>query len=62
MEKLLHLLRSDDGAITVDWVVLTAAILLLGILISLATFGGLREATEHLASYVASSVANAGQP
>ena len=37
--KLLRCFRSDDtGAITIDWVALTAGILLLGILVVFAIF------------------------
>ena len=34
MKRMLKMLRDDDGAVTVDWVVLTAAVVMLGMLIA----------------------------
>lgn len=47
MKKLLTKFRKDeDGAVTVDWVVLTAAMVLLGLLIMLAIGGGAENAAN----------------
>lgn len=61
MKRLLDLLRSEDGAVTVDWMMLTAAVLLLGVVTSISTFGKVVSATENLAAYISSSVVTAGQ-
>ncbi|WP_096785023.1 hypothetical protein [Rhodobacter sp. CZR27] len=61
MKRLFDLLRSEDGAVTVDWMMLTAAVLLLGVVTSISTFGKVVSATENLAAYISSSVAVAGQ-
>lgn len=34
MEHIRHFFRSEDGAVTVDWVVLTAGVVTLGIVVS----------------------------
>ena len=46
----------EDGAVTVDWVVLTAAIVGLGV----AVIGSVRTATTSLGTKISSAVA--GQP
>jgi len=38
MTKFMHFLRDDAGAVTIDWVALTAGILLLGIMVVYAIF------------------------
>ena len=38
MTKFLHFLRDDAGAVTIDWVALTAGILLLGIMVVYSIF------------------------
>ena len=38
MTKFIHFLRDDAGAVTIDWVALTAGILLLGIMVVYAIF------------------------
>ena len=40
MIKLSHFIEDDFGAITVDWVALTAGILLVGIMTIYAIYGG----------------------
>lgn len=40
MTKLVKFLRNEDGAVTIDWVALTAGILLLGIMVVYAIFNG----------------------
>ena len=48
----------EDGAVTVDWVVLTAAIVGLGIAVILAVRGG----TEDLAQDIGSTLSGADIP
>jgi Flp pilus assembly pilin Flp len=40
MTKFTKFLRDDAGAVTIDWVALTAGILLLGIMVVYAIFNG----------------------
>lgn len=40
MNKLINFLRDEDGAVTIDWVALTAGLLLLGIMVVYAIFNG----------------------
>jgi len=40
MTKFMQFLRSEDGAVTIDWVALTAGVLLLGIMVVYAIFNG----------------------
>lgn len=47
-------LRSEDGAVTVDWVVLTAAIVGLGVGVVMQ----LADSTENLATVVGDAVGN----
>jgi Flp pilus assembly pilin Flp len=49
-----HYFRSEDGAVTVDWVVLTAALAALGIATTLVVSGGV----ENISGDVASQMAN----
>ncbi len=48
----------EDGAVTVDWVVLTAAIVGLGIAVILAVRGG----TVDMASDIGTTLSNANVP
>lgn len=49
MKKIIANFRKDeDGAVTVDWVVLTAAMVLLGLLIMIAIGGGAENAANWL--------------
>ncbi len=51
MKKIIANFRKDeDGAVTVDWVVLTAAMVLLGLLIMIAIGGGAENAANWLKS------------
>lgn len=40
MRTLLHFIQNDSGAVTVDWVALTAGILVVGIMTVYAIFDG----------------------
>lgn len=55
MYSLENFIRSEDGAVTVDWVVLTAAIVGLGFAVMTSVGGG----TTTLADNVSSSLSGA---
>lgn len=50
-------LRDEDGAVTIDWVALTAGILLLGIAVVWAIF---RNGVEPLVSTIEANLSTAG--
>ena len=52
MNKLKSFYRDDDGAVTVDWVVLTAAVVGLVVLIAAAMQDGALGLADGLASYM----------
>ena len=53
MMKFLNKFRKDeDGAVTVDWVVLTAAVVLLGILALNFVRSGVGAASEEIDDYL----------
>ncbi|MFW8637072.1 hypothetical protein [Cribrihabitans pelagius] len=52
MKRLWSFLASDDGAITVDWVVLSAAIIGLAVLISGAMENGAMGLAQAMAAYM----------
>ena len=56
--SMLKYLRDDDGAVTVDWVVLTAAIVAINIGLIMAT---LEDGMEQNANYVGNAAANAAE-
>ncbi|MCE6951933.1 hypothetical protein LAZ40_19645 [Cereibacter sphaeroides] len=58
---MLAFFHSEDGAVTVDWVLLTAAVLLMGVVTSISAFSGIKTATRDLAAYIATSVESAGE-
>ena len=49
MFEFMRMLRDDDGAVTVDWVVLTAAVVILAI----GVVGGLSGAVDSLIGEIA---------
>lgn len=51
---LIKFLKDEDGAVTVDWVVLTAAIVGLGIAVLTSVSGG----TTSLADKISSNLSN----
>lgn len=52
MKKIWTFIASDDGAVTVDWVVLTAAMVGLAVLISSQMQDGVLGLTTALVSYM----------
>jgi len=59
MKKFVSLFRkSEDGAVTVDWVVLTAATMLLGVAIGATIHTSLTTATDNLAEDITSNTSN----
>lgn len=57
MYRFKEFLRDDAGAVTVDWVVLTAAVVGLGLLI----FSFVRPAVSNLAAAIEHELWHAGQ-
>ncbi|OWU71263.1 pilus assembly protein [Roseovarius sp. 22II1-1F6A] len=58
--NILNNFRNDeDGAVTVDWVVLTAAIVGLGIAVLTTVGGGINELSGDIASDVSSTAVGA---
>ena len=57
MTKFTHFLRDESGAVTIDWVALTAGILLLGITLVYAIFNN---GVSDLAGNINSNLANSG--
>jgi Flp pilus assembly pilin Flp len=56
MKRMLKMLRDEDGAVTVDWVVLTAAVVMLGMLIAPM----LKSPVSNLAEAIGDGVEEAG--
>ncbi len=52
MKALKNFLAQDDGAVTVDWVVLAAAAIVLAVLISTAMQDGALGLADGLAGYM----------
>ena len=48
--KLFNFAKNESGAVTVDWVVLTAAIVILGTGIFTAVQGGMTNASSDMAT------------
>ncbi|MEM8980142.1 MAG: hypothetical protein AAGD04_11705 [Pseudomonadota bacterium] len=46
--------RNEDGAVTVDWVMITAAVVGLAILVSMLVGGGARATADKISSNLAS--------
>jgi Flp pilus assembly pilin Flp len=61
--KLLNILKTfrndESGAVTVDWVVLTAAIVGLGLVVMTTVSGGLQEAATNISDDIKASTAPA---
>jgi hypothetical protein len=59
MTKFTEFFNDDAGAVTIDWVTLTAGILLLGIMVVYAIYnGGLSNLTPNVNSTLAGAPAN----
>lgn len=52
---IYNFLKSESGAVTVDWVVLTAAIVGLGVLVITTVAGGALDHSSGLNSHLASA-------
>jgi len=52
--KLFNFLKNEDGAVTVDWVVLTAAIVGLGIAVMASVGDGTTQLSDTISSNLAS--------
>lgn len=55
MKIMRIFLREEDGAVTVDWVALTAGVLLIGIFASFAISSSVPDLADHLSSYMANT-------
>ena len=65
MSKLVKLLKDDAGAVTIDWVALTAGILLLGIMVVYAIFNnGVSPLVDQINAALSSATTgvNTGSP
>ena len=51
--KLFNFLKNEDGAVTVDWVVLTAAIVGLGIAVMASVGDGTTQLSDKISSNLA---------
>lgn len=60
MECLKTFITDDDGAVTVDWVVLTAAIVGLGVVVCVQIAGGALDQSAGIGNYLSAS--NVGVP
>ncbi len=59
MTKFTEFFNDDAGAVTIDWITLTAGILLLGIMVVYAIYnGGLSNLTPNINSSLAGAPAN----
>lgn len=57
--KFARKVRNDeDGAVTVDWVVLTAAIVVLGGVVMAAISGGVEKAASNIGTYLSETAAD----
>ncbi|MFG6660998.1 hypothetical protein [Sulfitobacter sp. 915] len=54
--KMKRFARDEDGAVTVDWVVLTAAVVAL----AAVAFGSIETSTSNLATGIAAKITEAG--
>jgi len=55
MQMFQHWLRrlsSDEGAVTVDWVVLTALLVAIGMAVGTAIWGPTESAADRVANYI----------
>ena len=53
MKLFMNFMRDEDGAVTVDWVVLTAAIVGLGIAVLTSVSGGTTSLADKISSELA---------
>lgn len=61
MTNFVQFLRDEDGAVTIDWVALTAGILLLGIAVVYYIFeNGVSQAVQNISDNLSSASTGAG--
>lgn len=53
LAKTLNFLKAEDGAVTVDWVVLTAAVVGLGIAVLASVAGGVNNLSDRISANLA---------
>ena len=56
IDRIKHFANDEDGAVTVDWVVLTAAIVGLGIAVLAAVGGGVQTVSQGIASELTTDI------
>ena len=54
IERIAEFFRGEDGAVTVDWVVLTAAIVALGVAAGIAVTGSTTSLSDDIWAYMES--------
>lgn len=54
-ERMLDLMRREDGAVTIDWVVLTAGIAILGVLAAGGLSVSISETSESIGETISSA-------
>ena len=52
LNRISSFMRKEDGAITVDWVVLTAAVVALGVAAGIAMTNGTTNLSENIWAYM----------
>lgn len=52
LHRVKHYLRREDGAVTVDWVVLTAAVVALGVAVGSAMIQGTTGLSDDIWAYM----------
>ncbi len=52
MERIAKFFRKEDGAVTVDWVVLTAAVVALGVAAGIAMTNGTTSLSDNIWAYM----------
>jgi len=55
MTNFLNFIRDDAGAVTIDWVALTAGILILGVGVVAALFDEVQDVVDNMESNIADS-------
>ena len=53
MKRMIAFLKDHSGAVTIDWVVITAAVVGLGIAVMTSIGGGTMTLADRVSSYVA---------
>ncbi|MDE3121291.1 MAG: hypothetical protein KGK00_05900 [Paracoccaceae bacterium] len=60
-QTISHFIRAEDGAVTVDWVVLTAAVIGIGMLFIVPVITSTTSATTKVGDYIGATKVTLGQ-